>query len=316
MPRHIRERIDAWTMLSCGLWPASASPGRWFAGWCGPHDATPPANPTVPAPRWGSACRISVGAIAILGPATRAVRVQAAPAETEAAVSASRPAYFDPVVCDKPIGRHREVGAGRAAAHAPGEIEPGGMAAAKPAILVVARERVVRLQSAAEVRADAHDHQPFRLPRMRAVGIAGRGVHRQRGIPRMRIEQFTEWNITRKVHFDRRAMPDDDRLGFPPDDNRLSGTDRREIHQDRSRRRRRIGARLSEQRPRRHGAARGGERAGADEQEVAPGRVAVLHRIPARMKLCTNWRWNSRKPISSGAEVIRVAAQITAQSMP
>jgi hypothetical protein len=34
------------------------------------------------------------------------------------------------------------------------------------------------------------------------------------------------------------------------------------------------------------------------------------------MKLCTNWRWNSRKPISSGAEVISVAAQMIDQSMP
>ena len=39
-------------------------------------------------------------------------------------------------------------------------------------------------------------------------------------------------------------------------------------------------------------------------------------RMPARMKLCTNWRWKRRKPIKSGAEVISVAAQITAQSMP
>ena len=34
------------------------------------------------------------------------------------------------------------------------------------------------------------------------------------------------------------------------------------------------------------------------------------------MKLCTNWRWNSRKPSSSGPDVISVAAQITDQSMP
>ena len=40
------------------------------------------------------------------------------------------------------------------------------------------------------------------------------------------------------------------------------------------------------------------------------------YRIPARMKLCTNWRWNSKNPSSNGADVIRVAAQMTAQSMP
>lgn len=34
------------------------------------------------------------------------------------------------------------------------------------------------------------------------------------------------------------------------------------------------------------------------------------------MKLCTNRRWNSRKPTNSGAEVISVAARITAQSIP
>ena len=39
-------------------------------------------------------------------------------------------------------------------------------------------------------------------------------------------------------------------------------------------------------------------------------------RMPARMKLCTNWRWNRRKPRRRGPEVIRVAAQITDQSMP
>src|SRR6476469_5614662 len=34
------------------------------------------------------------------------------------------------------------------------------------------------------------------------------------------------------------------------------------------------------------------------------------YRIPARMKLCTNCRWNNRKPTSSGAEVMSVAAQM------
>ena len=47
-----------------------------------------------------------------------------------------------------------------------------------------------------------------------------------------------------------------------------------------------------------------------------PPIVGLLQRMPARMKLCTNWRWNSRKATSSGAEVIRVAAVITDQSMP
>jgi hypothetical protein len=37
--------------------------------------------------------------------------------------------------------------------------------------------------------------------------------------------------------------------------------------------------------------------------------------MPARMKLCTNWRWNSRKAMSSGATDISVAA-VTAQSTP
>jgi hypothetical protein len=34
------------------------------------------------------------------------------------------------------------------------------------------------------------------------------------------------------------------------------------------------------------------------------------------MKLCTNCRWNNRKPTSNGAEVISVAAQMIDQSMP
>jgi hypothetical protein len=34
------------------------------------------------------------------------------------------------------------------------------------------------------------------------------------------------------------------------------------------------------------------------------------------MKLCTNWRWNKRKATRRGAEVIKVAAVITDQSMP
>src|SRR4051812_29603477 len=40
------------------------------------------------------------------------------------------------------------------------------------------------------------------------------------------------------------------------------------------------------------------------------------HRIPARMNDCTNWRWNSRKAISSGAMVITVAAVMIDQSTP
>ena len=34
------------------------------------------------------------------------------------------------------------------------------------------------------------------------------------------------------------------------------------------------------------------------------------------MKLCTNWRWNSRKAMRSGAAVIRVAAVMIDQSTP
>ncbi len=34
------------------------------------------------------------------------------------------------------------------------------------------------------------------------------------------------------------------------------------------------------------------------------------------MKLWMNWRWNRRNPMSSGAVVINVAAQMTDQSMP
>ena len=45
-------------------------------------------------------------------------------------------------------------------------------------------------------------------------------------------------------------------------------------------------------------------------------RIRKYQRIPARIKLCTNWRWNSRKATNSGAEVISVAAVITDQSMP
>ena len=40
------------------------------------------------------------------------------------------------------------------------------------------------------------------------------------------------------------------------------------------------------------------------------------YRIPARMKLCTNCRWNNRNPTSNGAEVMSVAAQMIDQSMP
>ena len=38
--------------------------------------------------------------------------------------------------------------------------------------------------------------------------------------------------------------------------------------------------------------------------------------MPARMKLWTNWRWKSRKPTRSGAEVIKVAAVMMDQSTP
>jgi hypothetical protein len=34
------------------------------------------------------------------------------------------------------------------------------------------------------------------------------------------------------------------------------------------------------------------------------------------MKLCTNWRWKSRKAISRGAEVMRGAAVMIDQSTP
>ena len=41
-----------------------------------------------------------------------------------------------------------------------------------------------------------------------------------------------------------------------------------------------------------------------------------VQRMPARMKLCTNWRWNNRNATSNGALVIRVAAVTIDQSMP
>ncbi len=44
--------------------------------------------------------------------------------------------------------------------------------------------------------------------------------------------------------------------------------------------------------------------------------VEPNYRIPARMKLWTNWRWNNRKAISRGPEVIRVAALMMDQSTP
>src|ERR1700733_2470251 len=44
--------------------------------------------------------------------------------------------------------------------------------------------------------------------------------------------------------------------------------------------------------------------------------VECVHRIPARMKLCTNWRWKSRNATSNGALVIKVAAVTMDQSMP
>ena len=45
-------------------------------------------------------------------------------------------------------------------------------------------------------------------------------------------------------------------------------------------------------------------------------RLEVAQRMPARMKLWTNWRWKSRKPTRSGAEVIKVAAVMMDQSTP
>src|SRR3546814_14411610 len=38
--------------------------------------------------------------------------------------------------------------------------------------------------------------------------------------------------------------------------------------------------------------------------------------IPVRRKACTNWRWNTRNAIRSGAIDIIVAAEITAMSTP
>ena len=40
------------------------------------------------------------------------------------------------------------------------------------------------------------------------------------------------------------------------------------------------------------------------------------YRIPARMKLCTNCRWNRRNATSRGPDVSNVAAVITDQSTP
>ena len=46
------------------------------------------------------------------------------------------------------------------------------------------------------------------------------------------------------------------------------------------------------------------------------GAKGGFHLIPARMNDCTNCRWNSRNPTSSGADVISVAAVMIDQSTP
>ena len=48
----------------------------------------------------------------------------------------------------------------------------------------------------------------------------------------------------------------------------------------------------------------------------AAGTVPAGYLIPARMKLCTKPRWNSRKPSSSGAELIRLDAATIDQLTP
>lgn len=47
-----------------------------------------------------------------------------------------------------------------------------------------------------------------------------------------------------------------------------------------------------------------------------PRPAALSCFTPARMTLCTNCRWNSRKPMIRGAEVIRLAAEITDHCTP
>lgn len=53
-----------------------------------------------------------------------------------------------------------------------------------------------------------------------------------------------------------------------------------------------------------------------DEPSEGLRESGFCQRIPARMKLWTNCRWNSRKEINNGADVINVAAVMTDQSIP
>ena len=59
-----------------------------------------------------------------------------------------------------------------------------------------------------------------------------------------------------------------------------------------------------------------GEQLHGDAVWAVNARESVAQRMPARMNDWTNWRWNNRKPTSSGADVIRVAAVMMDQSTP
>ncbi len=50
--------------------------------------------------------------------------------------------------------------------------------------------------------------------------------------------------------------------------------------------------------------------------QLPPMTARAAQRMPARMKLWTNWRWKSRKAMRSGPEVMRVAAVMMDQSTP
>jgi hypothetical protein len=123
----------------------------------------------------------------------------------------------DPVCCNKLVRRHRKVGASRSAQNPSGPVEACCVTRAEPADLFAARDGIIVGQTAAQMRADAHQHKPLRMTRPNSVVICRRRALRQSRVPRKPVDQMLHRTIAGAVDFVLRPVSNDDGQGIPRD---------------------------------------------------------------------------------------------------
>src|SRR5262245_28651840 len=175
-------------------------------------------------------------------------------------------AFADPDlgIGDELIGRQRQIGRRGPAADAARRVVLRPVAGTEPAAVIA----LMRDRDAAEMRADADQHEPLVVPRLDALGV------------RLRVGQAGIVGRPRLVDLLLGAVADEDRPAAPEHLDHLAFGDRREVDVDRGAGRDGRGVRihLGDERPDDGGRTDGGDGAGRDVEKITACMFGILAR--------------------------------------